>query len=111
GLHERSPRAHGEAAERLLDLEPAALERGLERSELRGGASGHGEAQRSPSASRTWSAWPSTRTFGKTLRTTPSPSMTTLEPIIPVTFLPYITFPPQAPYFLATALSGSASSG
>ena len=64
-----------------------------------------------PETSRTFSTWPSTRTRGNTLRTIPSPSMTKVERIIPMTFFPYMTFSPNAPYFLATAFSESLRSG
>lgn len=39
-------------------------------------------------AARTCSAWPSTFTRGKTLRTTPSPSITKVERIVPTVFFP-----------------------
>ena len=45
-------------------------------------------AQSCETASRTFSAWPSTLTLGKTLRTTPSPSMTKVERIMPTVFFP-----------------------
>jgi hypothetical protein len=47
-----------------------------------------GSRQSFETASSTFSAWPSTLTLGKTLRTTPSPSITKVERIIPTVFLP-----------------------
>ena len=44
--------------------------------------------QRASSAFSTCSAWPSTRTRGKTLRTTPWASITKVERIMPMNFLP-----------------------
>ena len=47
-----------------------------------------GPPQSAETTSSTFSAWPSTLTLGKTLRTTPSPSMTKVERIMPIVFLP-----------------------